>query len=119
MTPEQTRELVENLRRYSKGKGLTPREAEQAADAIEALEEMLKDAIDCVDTLVNDYRMHPDSRELIHRLTHKARAALAPAKEVGDDGPKLVCVGCGTETTLFKPICDTCMSLAGIPRSTL
>jgi len=45
-------------------------------------------------------------------------SALAPAKEVGSGGPKLVCAGCGTETTLFKPVCDTCTSLAGIPRST-
>jgi len=43
MTPAQTRELVENLRRYSKGKGLTPREAEQAADAIEALAQKVAD----------------------------------------------------------------------------
>lgn len=28
-------------------------------------------------------------------------------------GPKLVCAGCGAETTLFKPICDNCLRACG------
>lgn len=28
------------------------------------------------------------------------------------NGPKIVCAGCGSETTLKKPICDRCMGIS-------
>lgn len=29
------------------------------------------------------------------------------------NGPGLVCAGCGKPTTLFKPVCDICLSMTG------
>lgn len=29
------------------------------------------------------------------------------------NGPRIVCAGCGAETALFKPICDSCSKVAG------
>lgn len=31
------------------------------------------------------------------------------------NGPQLVCAGCNEPTTLFKPICDNCLQMAGQP----
>ena len=87
---EKTRELVENLRRYSKGKGLTPREAEQAADAIEALARdagRMRKALEQVRARPTMTRKLLASEimlvEMLAEVVAIADAALAPAKELG------------------------------------
>jgi len=75
LTAERDRLLAENE---------TLRNAQKACDTcdgstmaeVRRLREALESALHCVETLRNDYRMHPDSDELIARLTNPARAAL-------------------------------------------
>ena len=59
------------------GDGKVERALEAMTAERDRLREALTDTLSCIETLRNDYRMNPDTDELIVRLTAKARAALA------------------------------------------